>query len=631
MEWLTYSDASEKLGVSVRTLKRWAKEPEAHGLAVRRVDRRVELAVIPANDDTAGDDTTADIIDMPVPEPESSCMPDSEPDTDIESYPVKYQFEYWLHKKLLGKTGSNRRQCASYYRKIYRKTGVIPESLKAVDGRTAPLRGQKTTALAPEIEKRLIEMIHEAALSDPSDPKFITQRLRKITNIRRRLEHEFGQKIPEAALYRAKDRNGLQWLLDKPDYDDEVEKEITYFNPVEVFELVQVDGMTMKYIELRDSKGAYRQPIVIEFFDTGSRYMVAMDVYFSESSENSIDIFSKFLTATPFPKKVIRIRPDNAGGFRNLRRPIHHLNFEYSMPDGFCLQEDFARSRAPKQKVHLETSHRRLHDFEDWITYRLPQDRILERRKAVKFIGGKQVAATVTRFDMDLEEFRRTGLIEQYRLDHNGRTHRFSEAGKLSCWVPGEKFRTWLDSQQVIHFTEDDTRIFRAYGYEKRGYTIQKNGSLTCAGQSWKVVEGMEKFRGRKTRVKVSEVDGKLYLFEDKDDGLLIGEAMPVGASVTPKFVERRAERRQQLNEFEMICVHMERNGLAINNDRLMQLYRDDGLTMDATREIIESNKARYSNHQGYIAFNLFITDFSKYRQAGNDTVKPYARLGLGG
>jgi len=65
-----------------------------------------------------------------------------------------------------------------------------------------------------------------------------------------------------------------------------------------------------------------------------------------------------------FPKKTIRLRPDCAKGFVNLKRPIHELNIKYSMPDGFYMDPDFAGVRSPKHKVHLESSHRSLHNFE---------------------------------------------------------------------------------------------------------------------------------------------------------------------------------------------------------------------------------------------------------------------------
>jgi hypothetical protein len=55
---------------------------------------------------------------------------------------------------------------------------------------------------------------------------------------------------------------------------------------------------------------------VIEFYDTGSRYMFVLESYFSESSLNAVELFRNFLLSVPLPKKN-RIRPDRASGFLN--------------------------------------------------------------------------------------------------------------------------------------------------------------------------------------------------------------------------------------------------------------------------------------------------------------------------
>ena len=64
------------------------------------------------------------------------------------------------------------------------------------------------------------------------------------------------------------------------------------------------------YIEIKDQDGNWRRPIVIEFLDTGSRYMFEMGIYFSDSNEISVDAFFKFLKSTKFPQKKILIITD---------------------------------------------------------------------------------------------------------------------------------------------------------------------------------------------------------------------------------------------------------------------------------------------------------------------------------
>ena len=58
----------------------------------------------------------------------------------------------------------------------------------------------------------------------------------------------------------------------------------------------------------------------MKYYDTGSRYMFELQAYFSESNENSVDPFTRSLLSTDFADKKIRIRPDNAKGFVNLKR-----------------------------------------------------------------------------------------------------------------------------------------------------------------------------------------------------------------------------------------------------------------------------------------------------------------------
>ena len=128
--------------------------------------------------------------------------------------------------------------------------------------------------------------------------------------------------------------------------------------------MIQMDGCVFRYLKIRNDKGYWQKPNVIELYDTGSRYMFILDAYFSESNWNSVDLFTRFLLCTPFPQKKVRIRPDNAKGFLNLKRAINALNLSHSTPDGFYMESDFSRIHAPKEKAHLESSHRSFHNFE---------------------------------------------------------------------------------------------------------------------------------------------------------------------------------------------------------------------------------------------------------------------------
>ena len=196
---------------------------------------------------------------------------------------------------------------------------------------------------------------------------------------------------------------------------------------------MQVDGCSFQYIKIKDENGKWRKPQVIEFYDTGSRYMFVLELYFSETSLNALDLFTRFLLYGPFPKKRIRLRPDRAKGFLNLKRPIHELNIKYSLPDGFYMEPDFTGPRSPKHKVHLESSHRSLHHFEIRIIKKFA-DKILKTEPGWAFKGNKKEPIVVTFLDISLDQLRHSRMLELYRRQHNESLHRFTEAGKSVKW-----------------------------------------------------------------------------------------------------------------------------------------------------------------------------------------------------
>ncbi len=356
-------------------------------------------------------------------EKNASALDDCE--TDLSSYPTELQLEILLHRKTIGKSVSQRTSMRKYYRDLFEKTGLIPDGLFHREGRKAS--GRKRV-ISPKVEKRFIEMVRGSADDNVNAPDFITKNLRTVVNFHRRLKDEFdNEKILLDALYRLVKRHGLKKYLDKPDYDAaRLNKKQYFFQSQSVFTLIQMDGCRFHYFQIKNEIDEWANPCGIEIYDTGSRYMFAMDVYFSESNKSSVDIFSKFLRSTAFPQKTINFRPDNSKGFVNLKRPVRELNHKYSLyPGGFFLNDDFARPRKAKDKPHLESSHRRLHGFEDFIIAKLPHERLVERVRAMKIKSGKFEIITVSRFDINLEEFRATGLIQRYLEENNERFRTF--------------------------------------------------------------------------------------------------------------------------------------------------------------------------------------------------------------
>ena len=374
-------------------------------------------------------------------------------DIEFEALPLDMKFELLLHRKVLGKTNTQKTSMRKYYRDAYKKAGVIPNGMYHQEGRK--VSGRKG-GLPEKVEKAFIEMVKESA-SKITAPGFITKRLRTIVNFHRRLEDKFGE-IPIQSLYSMVYKHELKKYIEKPDYDDARQNKIlSAFQNVPIFNMIQIDGCRFHYIQIKNENNLWQNPQVIEFLDTCSRHMFEMEIYFSESNENSVDAFSKFLRATEFPQKTVGIRPDKAKGFLNLKRPIQELNNKYSFPDKFFFAEDFARALKAKDKPHLESSHRRLHGFEDFIIFML-HEKLSERIPNVKIknSGGETEIITVSRFDITIEELRAMGLHKRYIKDHNERMHTFSVAGRQEMWRPIEKIVPYLNSVDTFKFQEAD-------------------------------------------------------------------------------------------------------------------------------------------------------------------------------
>jgi len=548
--------------------------------------------------------------------------------SDISSLALDDQFMILLHKKIMDKKGSAKRRAKKYYMDQYKKTGIIPKPL-LLAGRGI-MEGRRCSgrppALSREVKRRFIEIVK--ASCDAQDPSFIyiTRKARKITTYHIFLQDEFQQDISIHALRRLVRNESLDFYLKQPDFDaDPVNR--GYFNPEAVFDLIQVDGCKFQYFKIRAHNGAWRKAQVIEFYDTGSRYMFVLECYFSETNLNAVDLFSRFLLDAPFPKKKIRLRPDRAKAFVNLKRPIHELNIKYSVPGGFYMDPDFSAARSPKHKVHLESSHRSLHDFEIRIIKRF-EDRIAKTEPGVIFRGNRKEQITVTCLDIGIEELRHSRMIELYRREHNESSHRFSEGGKTQAWIPSQRLYEYLSDQETMVFDPAHMDTFLKYGFNKKKATVSKDKTIVCNKQKYAVVVGAEKFSSYKsTPVKISHHNNKLYIFEDNKDGICLGEAVCQEPSQKPRSVMEKAEERLKKNEVEQICGYLEDKQMSVDMKSLISCYQS-GLTFSIAEAIFEVNIKRYQqlvaklqdqNRAGFVRFNAFMIDVDRHRQRQNN------------
>jgi len=544
------------------------------------------------------------------------------------------RFYLLLHKKIMEKKGSTKRRAKKYYKDQYQKTGIIPKPLLLaekgiMEGRKCSGRPRSLTA---PIQKRFVEMVKNSSDHSTCGFIFITRKARTIKNYHHWLEQEFKRPISLSALRRCVKRENLQPYLNKPDFEEGIPEKYC-FTPEPLFNLIQMDGCVFRYFKIKNDKGNWQKPNVIEFYDTGSRYMFILDTYFSESSLNSVDLFRQFLLSTPFPHKKIRIRPDNAKGFLNLKRVFNALNLSHSVPGGFYMEPDFARIYAAKEKAHLESSHRSLHNFEIRIIKAF-EDRIIKTELSYSFAHGKKDKITVTFLDITLADLKNSGLIEAYRHEHNSEKHCFSENGKASSWVPSQKLADYFkEPVDTLSFSSNEVKEFVKYGLKKTKATVSKKKKIRFDNQDYYVTVGADLFSSHKsTPVHISQYQDKLFIFEQAPNGILLGEALaqkPYEKQTKPSDFE------PEPNELELIVIFLEQHCMVVDRPALIE-YHHKGLSLIMAKNVFQLNQNRYSafmkkirqseKRTGEAVFNAFLLDCQNHLRRVH--IAPYASHG---
>ena len=537
------------------------------------------------------------------------------------------EFDELLYKKLIGKSPDAQKSMRNRYLKMYNETGEIPEALLVENA--MKLCGRKKSDNS-EVAQRFIDMVKASADDDISNPDFVPRRLRKIRNFRKLLEAELGRKIPKDYLYRlAKERN-LYEFLDKPDSDDDKFESTgkNHFKSVPVFDLIQIDGCVSKYLEIKNDSDVWDSFAAITYYDTGSRYMFNMHLCFSESNQSSVEALGGFLRSTEFPKKEIGIRPDNGAAFLGLKRPFHELNQKYSTLNGLLFKDDFARVRKAKDKIHLERSHKNLHNFEFFVIREFA-DRIVERKEVTKFFSGKMEKVMVTYIGITLDELKASGIMEKYRNEHNRESHIFTDDGQRTRWVPEQEIKSYLAQADTVSISEKDIEFLGVYGFTKDVIAAPKARSFVYHGRQYFIHKEVSNFYQlrRMDKVRVSADGDQLFIFEDKDDGTLILTAFTTQSPArSEKAVKEKKTKNQTKNQTDLVISLLESVGMVINKNRMLREF-ENGLTFDIAMELVKLNAdkyAKYSGEKGFIAFNLFLADFINYNKP---EVKPYADL----
>jgi hypothetical protein len=171
------------------------------------------------------------------------------------------------------------------------------------------------------------------------------------------------------------------------------------------------------------------------------------------------------------------------------------------------------------------------------------------------------------------------------------------------------------------------------YGFDKKKASVSKDRTITYDKQTWYVAKGVEKFsRQKSTKVYISDVNGKLLIFEYRNDGILLGEAMRQGPSEKPQFKAEQSSKRLQINEVEQIGVFLEDRGMAVNMATLIARHRQ-GLSLAMAKQIYQKNQERYDIYGVRLKhapeklaaalFSAFVMDYDRLQR--KDHVAPYA------
>lgn len=548
-----------------------------------------------------------------------------------DAQPV-HTFDDLLYRHLLGRNPASKRTLKCKYTKQYNETGIIPPVLfgNGVDGRKGH-SGLKST-LPEDIKIRFEAMIRERA--DKASSTFRTKRHRRVTVMHRALEKELNQVIAIHKLNQwLKSQPDLKALIKMEDAEKITNKTPSAFPMIPVGSVIMMDGVEADYFELvgGDLIKKPLKPVWIELFDTGSRKLMAMHAYGSESNENSADIFNRFIRGNDFAHQAMHIRPDNAKGFLNLKHVLHELNQHCkATKDGFTFIDDYARPLKPKDKAHLESSHRLFHDWEDTvITHYERLGRVVGRRPATRRIGNKVVDITITQIDITLEEFNASGLTQEYVDFHNNNDkHRFTEDGVQKIWSPAQRWDAHINDYMTANdgvfltFSDAESRIVKIHGCRKHNATISKEGTITFQKRRYSVNASLIGIgvwsRSTTTHIKVGLLsDDALALFSAQN-GQFIGEAAVVVSMEAPKHVTdsikakvmkadsdtRRIEIVEVLRKQGFI-VSMGENG----NYQLLVQVINLGLTIELTKELLISNKEKYDKRLPQYRLGIFKTD----------------------
>jgi len=168
------------------------------------------------------------------------------------------------------------------------------------------------------------------------------------------------------------------------------------------------------------------------------------------------------------------------------------------------------------------------------------------------------------------------------------------------------------------------------YGLRKIPAKVSTKKTIRCDNRIYHVTVGADTFSSHKsTPVKISRYHDKLFIFEPADNGILLGEAMPI---TPPEYPVKSSGMVIEKSEFEQIIAFLEHHAMTVDRTMLIET-QNKGLSLDKAKDIFSHNQNKYMAYRkkmnqpdhviGMAIFNAFILDCqAHHRKMG---VAPYA------
>jgi hypothetical protein len=206
------------------------------------------------------------------------------------------------------------------------------------------------------------------------------------------------------------------------------------------------------------------------------------------------------------------------------------------------------------------------------------------------------------------------------------------ELGK-SISLPAQKLDTFLSSQDgPLTFTSDQVLEYMKYGFRKIKATVSKKRTIRHENRDYYVTCGAELFsRHKSTPVQISRYKDKLFIFEQGENGILLGEALARQPFEKPP----EPALQVQPDELDRIIILLEKNNMVVYRPALIEVYHK-GLSLVRAKQVLHHNQSRYAvytkkmrqseTEKGAALFRAFILDCE--RSINSNHVVTYATNG---